>query len=98
MKSLKKLVSLFLAFLFVMQLFPIKYIGNFAVKAFALEKIETISEYDFKIPKETVNTVDVKIPETIIEPDGYTYEEVEYEYQYDNTLSEEENRFFRNYI
>ena len=74
MKIFRKLLSLFLAFLFVLQLLPIKYIGNFAVKAFALENTESITGYEFDIPKESDNTVDVDIPDTVIMPEGFSYD------------------------
>ncbi|MBE6899475.1 MAG: RHS repeat-associated core domain-containing protein [Ruminococcaceae bacterium] len=93
MKNFKKLLSLLLAFLFVLQLFPLKYIGNFAVEAFALESDQNTNGYNFDIPKESDNTINVEIPETIIEPEGYSYEETLYEYEYDDSLSENENRF-----
>ena len=67
MKNFKKILSLFLAFLFVLQLFPLKYIGNFAVEAFALENAESITGYEFDIPKESDNTIDVDIPETFVD-------------------------------
>ena len=93
MKIFRKLLSLFLAFLFVLQLFPLRYIGNFAVEAFALESNQNINGYNFDIPKESDNTINVEIPETIIEPEGYSYKETAYEYEYDEALSENENRF-----
>ncbi len=67
MKCFKKLLSLTLALLFVLQLLPMQYLGMKTIEAFAAETNYVQNGYEFDIPKESDNTVDVEIPETFID-------------------------------
>ena len=94
MNYLEKLISMFLAVLFILQLFPMKYFGDLYVEALAAEIIEIPEEYEFDIPMESDNTVDAIIPKTFILSENYLYEEENIGYKYDNNLSEDENYLF----
>ncbi len=67
MEHFKKLISLFLALLFVLQLLPMQYLGMKTIEAFAAETNPIQNGYEFDIPKESDNTVTAEIPETFID-------------------------------
>ena len=91
MAHLKKMISLMLVLLFIIQLLPMRYLGLKTIEAFAAETTELSSGYEFEVPKEADNTVTTVIPETIIEPEGYSYESFDPSHDNNNEIFEGED-------